>query len=316
MNKMFQGTTYELAERYTNMTKIMFLAFFYMALYPAGLFMCAIALFVNYYTDSFSLMKTWAPAPKLGNSVSKMSRKYFFSIALIFLSLLASVFWAGFPFDNLCEKVGYTNPAYYGNYTIDRQDFPNIDVSITENTPFYDYCNMEFLTIPLPRFQKANSVRHLPRDERENATTYEWFQGRQGLLVQINFWTCMVFIFFNVLRFLLEAVMGLMLWFKSDYEPSGKDMKMNFSNVEVISAYIPQVKNDNFVYPLIACDVDNIGLELYDWNDPDHEYSYHSVISDAKEMLKNQPGASVDKVFSRVMHWPPGANKNDDDSYR
>lgn len=93
-------------------------------------------------------------------------------------------------------------------------------------------------------------------------------------------------------------------------------MQMNFSNVDVISAYIPQVKNENFLYPLIACDVEHIDNELFDWNDPDRPFSYYSVVKDAKRLLANQPGASTEKVFSRVMHWPPGVmKKNDDDSF-
>ena len=86
-------------------------------------------------------------------------------------------------------------------------------------------------------------------------------------------------------------------------------MQENFSNVSVISAYIPQVLNDDFIYPLIACDVDHIGEELYDWNDPERDYSYYSVISDAKQLLKNQPNANISRVFSRVKHWPPQTKK-------
>ena len=38
MNMCFQGLEVELAERYTNMTKIMFLAFWYSSIFPGGLF--------------------------------------------------------------------------------------------------------------------------------------------------------------------------------------------------------------------------------------------------------------------------------------
>ena len=55
MNLCFQGLEVELAERYTNMTKIMFLAFWYCSIFPQALFLAAVALLVNYYTDRFSL---------------------------------------------------------------------------------------------------------------------------------------------------------------------------------------------------------------------------------------------------------------------
>jgi hypothetical protein len=44
MNLAFSGTEMELAERYTNMTKMLFLAFWYCAIYPQGMFMCSFAL--------------------------------------------------------------------------------------------------------------------------------------------------------------------------------------------------------------------------------------------------------------------------------
>ena len=59
MNIQMQGAKFELAERYTNMTKIFFLALWYSAIYPGSLFLCSFALTINYFTDRFSLMRTW-----------------------------------------------------------------------------------------------------------------------------------------------------------------------------------------------------------------------------------------------------------------
>jgi hypothetical protein len=56
MNLNMQGQEFELAERYTNMTKILFLTFWYCSIYPGTFFMCSFALFVNFFMDRFSLM--------------------------------------------------------------------------------------------------------------------------------------------------------------------------------------------------------------------------------------------------------------------
>lgn len=86
------------------MTKILFLALWYCAIYPCSLFLCSFALLVNFFTDRFSLMRTWKRAPMLGNTISQFSRKYFFSTALVAMAIVSSYAWSGFPYDNLCSK--------------------------------------------------------------------------------------------------------------------------------------------------------------------------------------------------------------------
>ena len=56
MNLNMKGTDFELAERYTNMTKVLFLCFWYNSIYPASFFMGFVALYITYYADRFSLM--------------------------------------------------------------------------------------------------------------------------------------------------------------------------------------------------------------------------------------------------------------------
>jgi len=319
MNKLFQGTSYELAERYTNMTKIMFLSFFYLAIYPGSLWMCALALFINYFTDAFSLMKTWAPAPKLGNSVSKLSRKYFFSLSLLAVSIFSAYFYSGFPYDNLCT-VDDTDEAYIGEYEIRsyyQSELHYHPVSVNATAQFYEFCNMDYRSnaFPtLPIYQEKVSIAFTQSTNGLAPRVHTWMTKKQSILCATFGWTSIAFIIVIGLRIILDFIMEIKLWFKSDYEPAGMDMQMNFSNVDVISAYIPQVRSDMFLYPLIACDVEHIDEDLFDWKDPDRDYIYYSVLTEAKQLLKDQPGASIDRVFSQVMHWPPGvSNKRDDD---
>jgi hypothetical protein len=74
MNLNMQGQEFELAERYTNATKILFLAVWYCSIYPGALFMCSFALFLNYFTDRFSLMRTWKKPPQLVSKQRKRAR--------------------------------------------------------------------------------------------------------------------------------------------------------------------------------------------------------------------------------------------------
>jgi hypothetical protein len=52
----FKGTPYNLAEKYTDVSKIVFVVIFFSALNPSLLFMGAIALFVRYYADKYCIM--------------------------------------------------------------------------------------------------------------------------------------------------------------------------------------------------------------------------------------------------------------------
>jgi len=93
MNLQMKGLEVELAERYTNMTKIIFLALWYSSIYPAGFYMAFVALSINYFTDRHSLMRTWKRAPPLGPGISEFSRRYFISTAYCAMALLSSYFW-------------------------------------------------------------------------------------------------------------------------------------------------------------------------------------------------------------------------------
>ena len=70
---LFQGTEYELSERYTNMTNVLFLTFYYATIFPAGYYFCALILAVHYWVDKFCLLRIWAPAPQIGTRVSEMA---------------------------------------------------------------------------------------------------------------------------------------------------------------------------------------------------------------------------------------------------
>jgi hypothetical protein len=92
MNLQMKGLEVELAERYTNMTKILFLALWYSSIYPVGLFMSAFALFINYFTDRHSLMRTWKRAPPLGPGISEFSRRYFVTLSFVAMAFMSSYF--------------------------------------------------------------------------------------------------------------------------------------------------------------------------------------------------------------------------------
>jgi hypothetical protein len=148
MNLNFQGTEYELAERYTDMTKILFLCLWYCSIFPGSFFLCAFSLGIKYHVDKFCLMRSWKKAPQLGTKISRFSRRYFFTIAIAVMAIISSYYWSGFPYDNICENSSI-NATYLGSYTI----FPasnskfGVNVTFTDEDVDYRFCNQDFMAI-------------------------------------------------------------------------------------------------------------------------------------------------------------------------
>jgi hypothetical protein len=132
------------------MTKLLFLALWYCAIFPGALFMCAFALFINYFTDRFSLMRSWKRPPHLGTRISKFSRRYFFSLAILAMAVMSSYYWSGFPFDNLCMNDSFVDSEYVGSFTINANDATGLDhvpvqVTISPSSFDFRYCLQNFL---------------------------------------------------------------------------------------------------------------------------------------------------------------------------
>ena len=106
MNLSFQGTFYNFGERYTDFTKILFVVFFYSALFPPGFFFGFLILFFQYFVDKFAMVRLWSWQPAIGSELAVFSRRYFFSSAALATCLVSAYAFAQFPYDNLCDKDG------------------------------------------------------------------------------------------------------------------------------------------------------------------------------------------------------------------
>ena len=69
------------------------------------------------------------------------------------------------------------------------------------------------------------------------------------------------------------------------YQSVGDAQGIPFSEVPSRSTYIPQVASNQFPFPLIACKVDSLDEEVFDFRDPDRSYKYYDLTTDAKRLL-------------------------------
>lgn len=214
MNQLFKGLEVELAERYTNMTKIMFLAFWYSSIFPGGLLFAAVALTVNYYTDRFSLMRSWQRAPSVGNEIATFSRQYFLSTACVILAAMSSFYWAAFPFDNLCKVDDVLYDGVTEDVVIDLEQHPypnNSNFTVTPDTEVYRFCNQDFI-LKGPRF---------PFIYREDVTDHgEWMTPEQVILSRLFAGTSIGVMVLVGLKYLYGVGQKIRKQFHREYEVS------------------------------------------------------------------------------------------------
>jgi hypothetical protein len=102
--KYFRGTKYSLSQRYTDMSGVLFMTFYYSLIFPASYFLAAATLAVHYWVDKFCLLRVWTPAPRLGSQIGEVSRNYFFRVAMMVYVMKSGYNYASFPFDDACGE--------------------------------------------------------------------------------------------------------------------------------------------------------------------------------------------------------------------
>lgn len=287
MNLNMRGSEIFLAERYTNMTKLVFLAIWHCPLYPGVLFMCAIALFVNFFTDRFSLMRSWKPSPKLGRSMSSFTRDITFPIILMVMAFVAVRSWENFTYDSLCSKGTLFTPDQNTTWLFSLKGIDGIigdtQVTLNADTLSYYYC--------------GTNNENMTEEQMKLTTVYERF----------------TYTIAGCIALVISAVIGFYIkrFYTAKYVPCGEAMDIPYSEVDSRTAYIPQVKSDSFAFPFLACPVAKIrDCDLFEWEDPHKPYDDYDITQDSKQLLLDS-GKEFDEtlsVFGQMIHIPPLGN--------
>mmetsp|Transcript_40564 Transcript_40564/g.62421 ORF Transcript_40564/g.62421 Transcript_40564/m.62421 type:complete len:1082 (-) Transcript_40564:80-3325(-) len=310
MNMNMLGSEIYLADRYANMIKFLYLMVWYCAVYPGAFFMGSIALFAVYFTDRFSLMRTWSRSPQVGSQIADFARNYFTPIALVLMAVMSAYFWSGFPYDSLCEDYDTPlDPDYVGgwsiDYRVDNTEFlgltlysaPNVNATFTiePDAQVYKFCQQDL------RAFKGRSFPPLPKWQEEGS---EWMTTEQGNVLEIYGWISVVILAGVSAMFLYRIGDAITRGFRGQYQSVGKDMHRDYSTLQSIDSYVPQKKSPLFAYPLLLCDLKDIDPNLFSWRDPDKPHSEYSIFEDIKDII-DLSEVNVKHVFSDVKHWPP-----------
>eukprot|EP00934_Nitzschia_sp_Nitz4_P005694 Nitzschia sp. Nitz4//scaffold351_size16537//12557//15992//NITZ4_008854-RA/size16537-augustus-gene-0.2-mRNA-1//1//CDS//3329548890//5684//frame0 len=313
MNRQFTGSVVFLAERYANLMKYLFLIVWYCAIYPAAFFMGSFALWIVYFADRFSLMRSWARTPQLGTQISDFARNYFTPTALALMAVLSAYSWSGFPYDNLCIDEGASlDPGYIGNWTINIPGLeeslfgialfkePDIEVNTTvlEGSPVYKYCLQDFRAYfgrrsfpPLPKFQ----------DE-------PWMTPAQEDLLNVYGWIAVGILGCVLVSFVSRNIRNLIQSIVGWHSAQGEDQGTNFSQVKSIDTYLPSYQ-PQMGYPLLLTDVSKIDPALFSWTDPDKPHLDYDITRDLRDIVSGPEEVQKTNLFSKVQHWPVEDNK-------
>ena len=102
MNLDFRAATFDVSDKYTNVTRIFFFTLFYCSLFPSGFFFASAIFASAYWIDKYSILRTCGQGAKIGSQVAKMSN-VFFLLCLATGAVMMTYNFAQFPFDNACE---------------------------------------------------------------------------------------------------------------------------------------------------------------------------------------------------------------------
>lgn len=217
------------------------------------------------------------------------------------MNVWSSYHYARFPYDNLCTTEFTAGSDYAGNYTIytegnagDEDYAEQVQIDYTDVA--YKYCDQDILS---SNFQ-------FPATSRAQSEDNEWMTDDQETIVDIFGWSG-----FGGVLALLAMKYGFMAWgyvcscFRGTYENDSKDMRINFSSLDGICAYVPQIRyyaKENF--PLIATNFEDIDPKFMDWEDPDGGYEKWDLRSEIPEDLKRRLKKKRRKYLSIVKHYP------------
>jgi len=297
MNSWFTGSWFQLGERYTDFTKIVFVVFFYSAVFPSGFFFGFVILMTQYYMDKFALVRIWQPTPRLGAELALFSRRFFFTGTIVAFAVVSSFTWAQYPFDKLCEP-NDGSTAISGNYTnvvtLENRTLGNIFVEATEDFVTCGQSIRAWAGLPLPatpRVQSGEAGWFATVEEDD----LDWMSPSQTTFTRIYGWSSVVILFVSLFGMFAGAMYRLLLsLFRGVYEAEGAAQNIDFSSNLEIYAYVPQISRSGEAFPFLCCDIDDFDENTIAWIDLEKNYDFHNLIFDVPHPSLRRMEATTD----------------------
>lgn len=310
-NTYFFGTPWYAAERYTDLTKTLFLSLFYSCLIPSGLFLTAFGYAYCYTVDKYSLLRSWRTPAELGDDITKVSRGHML-FAVYAHAAMTMVFFSEFPFDNVCTKDKVTDNAY-----LDKFVFGNASKTMGVTTrAVHRRCDQTVSGRVVSVFTGGSLVR-------------DSMYGEQRRVVQLYVYVVVGLTFVIVSFFLGPALVKFIVsLFYSSYISYTKATNIHYSDCE-IQAYIPIIRHEKLAFPLICCDVRTFdprylafvlpSVEKFAEQFPGHPipsigegglYQLQSLAN--RHEFPSYSEEQLGEIFSMIKHYPPPSDLNEE----
>lgn len=292
---MFQGAYWQLAERYTNMTNILFLTFFYSSIFPVGFFLSSLALMIHYWTDKFCLLRNWSRAPKLGSEIA-FSSGYFFTAAVVFFAVMLAYLFASSPYDNACREDSVADDKYVGDFVARDLDGNEVQISVPENATNYFYCSQDMIRYSPIAFPPIASKQPYGQ---------EWMSSDQERTTNLLGYTALGIVIFCSLRMVFRFLIGpIRSRLSQRFTPRGTVGTEKFTELNEICAYIPQAKLYGYGFPLILCDLRHVSNDYIGWTSPMHSHEFYSIVNDI-------PSLKGRSLFAAAKQWIPVSSSSE-----
>lgn len=152
MDLCFISASYDIGERYTDISKVLFLAFFYCTLMPASFFYAATIFAVYYWMDKYLILNVWRQAPRINEDISIVSI-YTFVFNIMVYVIIAAFTIGQFPYDDACVVNDESIPDDYMKVTtLETFSKETIEISVDGESVVYKFCDQNLLGSNLSLF--------------------------------------------------------------------------------------------------------------------------------------------------------------------
>ena len=236
MDLLYTGSAWHLAERYSDLTKSIFIALFYMGILPTGVFFAALSLAINYWTDKYMLLRRWKAVPPSDKTLAEFSRNGI--MAGLFMHLVMSaIFFAGWPWDSACRTAdGRFFQCDKGTGEFSRTAPPNL-------------VSLDVFRLYIPAIEKA------------------WMAPEQQAVVMLFHEAMVAFVAVMFVFGGGDALLALLRWLFTSWHHD----ESTCSGVELVevtprpAAYVPMVKRKDMLFPRLCVNTSLFSNSFIHW---------------------------------------------------
>jgi hypothetical protein len=198
----------DLGEFFAQNNTAIFVSMFFITILPTGLLFSVCGLVLRFHIDKHGLLRRWARMPEIGSTMLKTCIVHM-EICVVVAMVMANRFLGGWPFDNACVVYDEDTGQETGDFALcKREAYGSLFYT---SRPYMDY--------------------------------------DQNLVTDLCSWLAIVCITVEVSTyFVFTSMFSLRSLCFGIYHPVGEPSTSNFTTVDEIQAYVPQVRCRHILY--------------------------------------------------------------------